>query len=116
MVNATLTTRAQQFQSLYARFGVPQCRIATWMGVTENTVSRWLKKARADDAGQVAKDGLEPDRSRVLHARALVAIARSSPGLLTHLAWTDPDFETALSSVQGEPLLLRGEKRRQPPD
>ncbi len=80
------------------------------MGVTENTVSRWLKKARAEDAGATPRDGLEPDRARVLQLRALVALKRTCPGLLAHLAWDRDAFAAAVDEIEGEPLRLASER------
>jgi len=104
-------TRAQQLNRLFLRLDITQCRLATWMGVAENTVSRWLKKARADSAGLTARDGLEPDRSRVLQVRALVALRRTCPTLLTQVAWDERAFDDALAAVEGEPCRLAGERR-----
>lgn len=82
------------------------------MGVADNTVSRWLRQGRSDEAGVQAKDGLEPDRHRILHLRALLGLKHTCPGLLLSLSWSQEGFADALGQIQGQPLLLEGELDR----
>lgn len=82
-------------------------RWAGALGVSPNTVRRWLLQARADDGEVIDQsDRVKPDRSRLQAVRALYAIHRIVPGLWSEMmSTTDRAFVAQVDAANVRALL-----------
>lgn len=103
-------SRAIQLKRIFDQLAVPQTRLAAWMGVSENTLSRWMVKAKSDAAGRPSAHGREPEWSRIIHARTLLALSHTCPGMCARLAWDETHFQDALEDIDGPALKMRSDR------
>lgn len=89
---------AQVIERARARLGWPKGRMATMVGVTPDTYSRWLRPAGEPGA-------FAPPMGAVRLAMTLTALHRTCPGMLTGLL-TVAEFDRKFEAIQGEALRL----------
>jgi hypothetical protein len=86
-------------------------RVAHLLGVSANTMRRWLHQADLDDGKTPAGPALKPSLRHVQSVLALAVVARTCPAMLAHLG--AGGFWEGYTRIEGGPLRMAYEPTRE---
>lgn len=91
---------AARILQLQRERNVSQAHIGRYLGVSKDTIERWLRQARADQAGATDPGGRTPTPAAVQSVRMLHALQEVCPGLLSSIRGAALRFDKELACVE----------------